>query len=68
MTQKDLPVELDLFGGFYAGDTDYFFVFGQENPQEDDSREVIRVVRYTKDWQRVDDARLLGGQYGAAFL
>lgn len=60
LTQKDLPVELDLFGGFYAGDTDYFFVFGQENPQEDDSREVIRVVRYTKDWQRVDDARLLG--------
>ena len=55
-----LPVELPLWGGFYAG-TDYnFLVFGQKNPEEDDSAEVIRVVRYTKNWHRVDSVSLYG--------
>lgn len=60
LSQQDLPVELQEFGGFYAGGQYNFFVFGQENPEEDNTREVIRVVRYTKDWQRLDDARLMG--------
>ena len=60
LSQQDLAVELPLFGGFYSGDQYNFFVFGQENPEEDDGREVIRVVRYTKDWRRLDDARLTG--------
>lgn len=58
--QRALPVELPLFGGFYRGEQYNFLVFGQENPEEDDGQEVIRVVRYSKDWKRMDDARLLG--------
>lgn len=52
--------ELPLFGGFYSGETHNFLVFGQENDREDDSAEVIRVVSYTKDWQRVGAASLYG--------
>lgn len=52
--------ELPLFGGFYAGQTHNFLVFGQENNAEDDSCEVIRVVCYTKDWQRVGSDGLFG--------
>ncbi|MGM9562632.1 MAG: leucine-rich repeat protein, partial [Faecousia sp.] len=60
LSRQTLPMELPLFGGFYEG-TDYFFlVFGQNNPEEDDNTEVIRVVRYTKDWLRMGQASLYG--------
>ena len=60
LSRQVLPMELPLFGGFYEG-TDYFFLaFGQTNPEEDDGVEVIRVVRYTKDWLRLGQASLYG--------
>lgn len=59
-SRKTIPGELPLFGGFYAGPDNYFLVFGQTNPQEDNQQEVIRVVKYTKDWKRVGAASLLG--------
>ena len=67
-----LPVELPLYGGFYFGSAANFLVFGQENMEENDSKEVIRVVRYTKDWKRVSAASLTGANitepFGAATL
>ena len=56
----ELARELPIFGGCYFGAQQNFLVFGQENPQELDSQEVIRVVSYTKDWQRLKDTRICG--------
>ena len=50
---SEIPLELSSFGGFYSGAEYNFIVFGQNNPTEDNSLEVIRVVKYTKDWQRL---------------
>lgn len=47
-----LAAELPRFGGFYAGKDENFLVFGQKNESESDSREVMRIVKYSKDWQR----------------
>ena len=58
--RRELPMELPIFGGFYEGETDYFLVFGQMNQQEEDSAEVIRVVRYSKDWLRKGQSSLYG--------
>ncbi|MBQ4565844.1 MAG: leucine-rich repeat protein, partial [Oscillospiraceae bacterium] len=55
-----IAMELPIFGGFYEGETDYFVVFGQDNPQEEDDREVVRVVRYSKDWLRRGQSSLCG--------
>lgn len=52
--------ELNYFGGYYSDGTYRYLVFGQSNPQEDDSVEVLRVVRYTLDWHRLDSASLYG--------
>lgn len=60
LSRQVLPMELPLFGGFYEGADYFFLVFGQTNPEEDDSTEVIRVVRYTKDWLRMGQASLYG--------
>ena len=57
---KQIPQELPLFGGFFKGSAYNFLVFGQENPSESDSCEVMRVVKYTKDWARLGDCRIMG--------
>ena len=60
LSRKMVPMELSIFGGFYAGSDYNFMVFGQENPREEDDVEVIRVVRYSKDWVRLDSVGLYG--------
>jgi hypothetical protein len=50
---KSIGYELPIFGGFYEGSEYYFLVFGKKNPEENKANEVLRVVKYTKDWKRV---------------
>ena len=51
-TQQFLPYELPLFGGFYEGPSYYFIVYAQHNLSQNNSVETLRVVRYSKTWQR----------------
>lgn len=60
LTSDTVPMELSLFGGFFAGESCNFLIFGQTNPSESDSTEVIRVVKYSKDWERLGQASLRG--------
>ena len=46
-TGKTIALELPLYGGVYMS-TDYnFLMVGQSNFEEDDSKEVFRIIRYT---------------------
>ncbi len=67
LERKRIHMESPLFGGFYAGEEYNFLVFGQPNPDEDDSVEVIRVVKYTKDWRRLDSVGLYGANTTTPF-
>lgn len=58
LTSDSVPME--LFGGFYAGEGYNFLIFGQQNPEESQSKEVVRVVKYSKDWKRLDASSLKG--------
>lgn len=60
LSSRTVPAELPLWGGFFAGTEYNFLIFGQQNPSEDDGTEVIRVVKYSKDWQRLGQASLKG--------
>lgn len=60
--QKSIPLELPIFGGFYSGEKYNYIAFGQENREENDSKEVIRIVRYDKSFNRVDSASIKGGE------
>lgn len=53
---KLVPLELDIFGGVYFGERYNYIAFGQENPNEDNTLEVIRLVKYDKDFNRLDSA------------
>lgn len=68
ISSKSIECELPIFGGFYAGNEYNFLFFGQENYWESDDSEVIRVVRYTKDWQRIGDASLYGANTHTPFV
>lgn len=50
--------ELPIWGGFYDDGTYFYLVFGQENLEEDDEAEVIRVVKYDKNWNRLGAAMI----------
>ena len=67
ISAKVLPMELDIFGGFYAGNGYNFFFFGQKNNNSSDETEVIRVVKYSRDWERLGQASLYGANTRVPF-
>ncbi|MBP3597794.1 MAG: leucine-rich repeat protein, partial [Clostridia bacterium] len=50
---KQIDFELTLLGGVFSGTEYNFIVFGDSNTEESDSKEVLRVVKYSKTWQRL---------------
>lgn len=60
LASRTLPMELPLWGGFFAGADFNFLLFGQTNSAETDSAEVLRIVRYDKSWNRLDSASVYG--------
>lgn len=71
LSTQEFPIELPEFAGFFAGENYNFFAFGQDNFEENNAAEVLRVVRYSKDWERIDAASIYGantidivGQHG----
>ena len=53
-------MELPVFGGFFSGKSHNYLVFGQENLKESNSVEVIRVVKYDKNWKRLAAVSIKG--------
>ena len=57
---KTLNAELNLFGGFFSGSDYNYVVYGQINQSEKDDAEVLRVVKYSKNWERIGQASACG--------
>ena len=57
---SSIPMELDLFGGFFQGEQYNWIVFGGENDAASEDVEVFRIVKYSKNWKRLEDCRLTG--------
>lgn len=56
----DLEVKLPIFGGFFAGKDAYYVVFGDENSEESDAKEVILIEKYDKNWNLVGQTSVKG--------
>ncbi len=61
-SKKQLEYELPIFGGFYSGEKYNYIVFGDTNTEENDNKEVIRIVKYNKDFKRLDSVSVKGGE------
>ena len=67
LSVKELPMELPLFGGYYKGEKYRFFVFGQTNFDEIDEAEVLRIVKYDMEWNRISSVSVYGANTVAPF-
>lgn len=61
VSRASLPYELPVFGGFYSGETYNYIAYGQDDTEENDDKEVIRIVRYDKSFKRIDSVSVKGG-------
>lgn len=64
---RTVAYELSDFGGYYQGENYHFLVFGQNNPEESDSKEILRIVKYSKDWKRLGSCSIYGANTYAPF-
>lgn len=46
-----VPLALPLFGAFYESGSNYYILTGQNNDDQDKSREVYCVTKYSKNWE-----------------
>ena len=53
VSKHSVEMELPLWGGFYKGNDAYYIVEGKNNLEEDDNAEVIRVIKYDFEWNRI---------------
>ncbi len=64
LQKKTIKLELSnnggYYGGFYAGSDAYYVVEGQNNTEENDNKEVIRVIKYDKNWKKLGSAKITG--------
>ncbi len=58
--QKFLNMELPIYGGCFSGANVNYVLFGNENYSNDKKKETVRVVVYSKNWQRLGAASLYG--------
>ena len=58
--KKSIEYELPIFGGFFSGDKYNYIAFGQDNSEENDEEEVIRIVKYDKNFNRIDSVSIKG--------
>ena len=57
-SKKSIAMELNVWGGFYAGSNAYYVVEGQYNTAESDTAEVIRVIKYDTNWNKKGTAKI----------
>lgn len=66
-SQRWIPKELPIFGGCFVGADACFLVFGQTNPERSNAKEVVRVVKYDKEWNRLGEGSLYGANTTSPF-
>ena len=58
--QSFIGMELPVFGGFWGGAAYNYVIFGQDNPEMDNNKEVLRLVRFDKAWNRLGSVSVYG--------
>ena len=67
LSQKTIKKELGIFGGCFSGEENNYLVFGQTNSEENDKAEVVRVVKYSKEWSKISDCKIYGSNTTVPF-
>ena len=57
---KEIPYQGEKFGGFYKGEEYNYLIFGNNNEEKNDSKEVIRIVKYDKKFNELGSLSVNG--------
>ena len=52
--------ELPVYGGIYCGNQYNFIVTGRNNPEDNPNVEVMRITKYSKNWEKISSASIIG--------
>lgn len=58
--QRQVDYELPIFGGYFCGKDYQFLVFGQSNDEEAADKEIMRIVKFDKEWNKLASASVCG--------
>ena len=50
---KEIPFQGEEFGGFYKGEEYNYLIFGNNNKEKSDSKEVVRIVKYDREFNEL---------------
>lgn len=59
---------LSRWGGFFIGEHYNFAITGEGNANELDDKEVVRVIKFDKDWNQIGQASLKGANTTTPFI
>lgn len=62
IASKDVKYELPIFGDIFSGKEYNYIAFGQNNKEQKDSKETIRIVKYDKEFNRISSVSVKGNQ------
>ncbi|MCQ2465813.1 MAG: leucine-rich repeat domain-containing protein, partial [Oscillospiraceae bacterium] len=60
ISAKSIEMELSIWGGFFCGSDAYYLIEGENNTAEDTAAEVIRVIKYDREWNRIGASNVTG--------
>lgn len=57
---KEVPYQGEKFGGFYKGEEYNYLIFGNNNEEKNDSKEVVRIVKYDREFNELGSVSVNG--------
>lgn len=57
-SRKSVKMELSVWGGFYNAQDAYYVVEGAANQNNVDGTEVVRVIKYDRNWNKISHASI----------
>ena len=57
---KELPYQGEKFGGFYKGEEYNYLIFGNNNEEKNDSKEVVKIVKFDREFNELGSVSING--------
>ncbi|MGP1432770.1 MAG: hypothetical protein ACTTKP_00625 [Catonella sp.] len=57
---KELPYQGEKFGGFYKGEEYNYLIFGNNNEEKNDGKEVVRIVKFDREFNELGSVSVNG--------
>lgn len=57
---KEFPYQGEKFGGFYRGEEYNYLIFGNNNEEKNDSKEVVKIVKYDREFNELGSVSVNG--------